>query len=323
MPKERVQKKCRVHKEVSKVVTTKAGIKGAKPATPQQGLVFNTDLGQHILKNPLVITSMVEKAGLKSTDVILEVGPGTGNMTIKLLEKGKRVIACEVDPRMVAELNKRFIGTPYQSKLEIRVGDVLKAKLPTFDACVANLPYQISSPFVFKLLLHRPIFRCAILMFQQEFAERLIAKPGDKLYCRLTVNTQLLAKVEHLMKVGKNNFRPPPKVESSVVRIEPKNPVPNINFQEWDGLLRVAFIRKNKTLLASFKQSAVIQTLEKNYKTFCSLHKKTLPEDLDMKNKVEKVLAGSGFDQKRARHMDQDDFLKLLHAFNKEDIHFV
>lgn len=71
---------------------------------------------------------------------------------------------------------------------------------------------QISSPFVFKLLLHRPIFKCAILMFQQEFAQRLVAKPGHKLYCRLTVNTQLLAKVDHIMKVGKNNFRPPPKV---------------------------------------------------------------------------------------------------------------
>lgn len=72
--------------------------------------------------------------------------------------------------------------------------------------------FQISSPFVFKLLLHRPIFRCAVLMFQQEFAQRLIAKPGDKLYCRLSANVQLLAKVDHLMKVGKNNFRPPPKV---------------------------------------------------------------------------------------------------------------
>ena len=85
-----------------------------------------------------------------------------------------------------------------------------------------GFPYcllQISSPFVFKLLLHRPIFRCAVLMFQQEFAMRLIAKPGSKLYCRLTVNTQLLAKVDHLMKVGKNNFKPPPKVRLLLIYI--------------------------------------------------------------------------------------------------------
>lgn len=71
--------------------------------------------------------------------------------------------------------------------------------------------------------------------FQREFAQRLVAQPGDKLYCRLSINTQLLARVDHLMKVGKNNFRPPPKVESSVVRIEPRNPPPSINFKEWDG----------------------------------------------------------------------------------------
>ena len=103
---------------------------------------------------------------------------------------------------MVAELQKRVQCTPYQSKLEIIVGDVLKSELPFFNACVANIPYQISSPLVFKLLLHRPFFRCAILMFQKEFAHRLVAKPGDKLYCRLSINTQLLARVDIVMKVG-------------------------------------------------------------------------------------------------------------------------
>lgn len=111
-------------------------------------------------------------------------------------------------------------------------------------------------------------------MFQREFAERLVAKPGDKLYCRLSINTQLLARVDMLMKVGKNNFRPPPKVESNVVRIEPKNPPPPINYQEWDGLTRIAFLRKNKTLSATFKQTTVITLLEKNYKIHCSLNNK-------------------------------------------------
>lgn len=111
-------------------------------------------------------------------------------------------------------------------------------------------------------------------MFQREFAERLVAKPGDKLYCRLSINTQLLARVDMLMKVGKNNFRPPPKVESNVVRIEPRNPPPPINYQEWDSLTRIAFIRKNKTLSAAFKQTTVVTILEKNYKIHCSLNNK-------------------------------------------------
>merc|ERR1712243_540417 len=209
---------------------------------------------------------MVEKAALRPSDVVLEVGPGTGNMTVKLLENVKKVVAMEIDTRLVAELQKRVLGTPLQNKLQIIVGDAIKSELPFFDVCVANMPYQISSPFVFKLLLHRPFFRCAILMFQREFAQRLVASPGDKLYCRPSVNTQLLARVDHIMKVGKNNFRPPPKVESSVVRIEPKNPPPPINFKEWDGLTRVAFVRKNKTLGAAFSQTAVLMMLDKNYR---------------------------------------------------------
>lgn len=309
MPKVKSDKKFRNHKE-----TKASGFK--------QGIKFNTGLGQHILKNPLIVQSIVEKAALQPTDTVLEIGPGTGNMTVKLLEKAKKVIACEIDPRLVAELQKRVLGTPMKSKLEIIVGDVLKADLPFFDVCVANMPYQISSPFVFKLLLHRPFFKCAVLMFQREFAMRLVAKPGEKLYCRLSLNTQLLARVDHLMKVGKNNFRPPPKVESSVVRIEPKNPPPPINYQEWDGLTRIAFNRKNKTLGSEFKTTNVLALLEKNYRVHCSVNNISIDDKFDIKKKVDDILTTGGFKDKRARTMDIDDFLKLLHSFNAEGIHF-
>ena len=82
---------------------------------------------------------------------MLEVGPGTGNMTVRLLEKAKKVIACEIDPRLVAELQKRVQGTHLQNKLEIRVGDVLKNDLPFFDVCVANMPYQVLLVIMFRL----------------------------------------------------------------------------------------------------------------------------------------------------------------------------
>jgi len=296
--------------------------KSRQDRVQKQGIRFNTGLGQHILKNPLIVQSMVDKAGLRSTDVVLEVGPGTGNMTVKLLEKVKKVVACEIDPRLAAELQKRVQGCPYQQSLQIVMGDVLKSDLPFFDVCVANIPYKISSPLVFKLLLHRPFFRCAVLMFQREFAQRLLAKPGDKLYCRLSVNTQLLARVHHLMKVGKNNFRPPPKVESSVVRLEPRNPPPPINFKEWDGLVRVAFLRKNKTLGSLFKLRGVTEMLDKNYRIHCSLNNLPLAADFDVKQKVEQILTGISFDTKRGRNLDIDDFLVLLHAFNSNGFHF-
>lgn len=100
---------------------------------------------------------------------------------------------------------------------------------------------------------------------------RLFAKPGDKLYSRLSVNAQMWAKIDHVMKVGKNNFKPPPAVESSVVRIVPKNPRPQISYDEWDGLLRVAFVRKNKTMRSSFLgTTSVLDMLESNYRTWCA-----------------------------------------------------
>ena len=195
-----------------------------------------------------------------------------GNLTMRLLETAKKVIAVEFDPRMVLELQRRVQGTPHASNLSIISGDFLKVDLPYFDVCIANVPYQISSPLVFKLLAHRPVFRAATLMFQREFAMRLCVPPGDPLYCRLSVNTQLLARTTHILKVGKNNFRPPPKVDSSVVRIEPKpvSAIP-VNFKEWDGLVRLCFGRKNKTLGGIFRTKTVLELIEANYKTYRAL----------------------------------------------------
>lgn len=264
------------------------------------------------------------QAALKQSDVVLEVGPGTGNMTMKLLEKGvKEVIACEIDTRLVAELQKRVQNSPFRRNLTILVGDVLKLDLPFFDVCVANLPYQISSGFVFKLLLHRPFFKSALIMFQREFAQRLVAVPGDKLFCRLSINTQLLARVDIVMKVGKNNFRPPPKVESNVVRIEPRNPPPAINFTEWDGLTRICFVRKNKTLAAAFKQTPTVELMKRNYFMHCSLNDVLIDEkEVDIKQMVQDILIEKEFADKRARNMDIDDFLVLLTAFNSKGFHF-
>lgn len=126
-------------------------------------------------------------------------------------------------------------------------------------------------------------------MFQKQFAQRLIAKPGSQLYCRLSVNVQLLAKVDHLIKVGKNNFKPPPKVESSIVRIEPKNPLPDIDFLEWDGLLRICFIRKNKTLQAAFKHKKVIEMLKQQANKF---------KNTEDERGIIALLGGIGVDEK-------------------------
>ncbi|GFP56891.1 dimethyladenosine transferase [Trichoderma asperellum] len=349
---------------------------------------FNTNFGQHILKNPGVSDAIVDKAFLKPTDTVLEVGPGTGNLTVRILEKAKKCICVELDPRMAAEVTKRVQGKPEQRKLEVLLGDVIKTELPAFDVCISNTPYQISSPLVFKLLSLPNPPRCSVLMFQREFALRLTARPGDALYCRLSVNAQFWAKITHIMKVGKNNFRPPPQVESSVVRIEPKmgKDRPNVSWDEWDGLLRVCFVRKNKTLRASWLGTKeVLAMVERNYRTWCAMNgvpidesvvegaeeeddmelddggandgedagmdvddlgddtpsffqdlkaasanvpktkskrKKTKVAEL-VREKIRKVLEDvTELADKRAGKCDENDFLRLLFAFNEEGIHF-
>jgi len=281
----------------------------------------NTGIGQHFLKNPAVVTSIIQKAGVKPTDVVLEIGPGTGNMTIPLLQKSKSVIALEFDPRMVREVLKRVQKTPEERKLQIIQGDAIQTKWPFFDLCVANIPYQISSAIVFKLLAHRPMFRCAVIMVQEEFALRLSARPGEALYCRLSVNTQLLGKVDQLLKVGRNNFRPPPKVESRVVRIELKNPPPPVNFVEWDGMIRLLFNRKNKTLRSVLFTKATFRLLEGNRRTLRSLEGQS-NSDEKVRDILERILSQPQYKDKRAKNLDLDDFLHLLADFNSEGIHF-
>jgi len=312
--------KDRMNNSTSGVAPTKGG--GAKDRLKHGGFEFRKSEGQHILTNPLVIENIIDKAGITGTDAVVEIGPGTGNMTTKMLERAKKVTAFEVDSRMIYELRKRFNGTAAATKFELIHGDFLQQELPYFDVCCANVPYQISSPIVFKLLAHKPTPRCAVLMFQKEFAQRLTARPGSDEWCRLSVNTQLLARVDHVLNVGRNNFKPPPKVDSAVVRIVPhKHPV-EVDYEEWDGLVRLCFIRKNKTLGAIFKSKSIIEMLEKNYKTFCALHNKSVPMDFDMKAKIVNVLTENEFDQYRSSKMEIDDFLKVLAAFNSEGIHF-
>ncbi|KAK5080871.1 Dimethyladenosine transferase [Lithohypha guttulata] len=311
----------------------------SKPAAKaQSNAIFkmNTDIGQHVLKNPGVAQAIVDKADLKQSDIVLEVGPGSGNLTVRILEKAKKCIAVELDPRMAAEVTKRVQGTPAGKRLDVVLGDVIKTDLPYFDVCISNTPYQISSPLTFKLLATAPAPRVCILMFQREFALRLFAKPGDKLYSRLSVNAQMWAKIDHIMKVGKNNFKPPPAVESSVVRMVPKNPRPNISYEEWDGLLRICFVRKNKMLRANFLgTTSVMQLLENNYRTYCAQNDIALDDGpMETTNGVDALMeienhngekdAWNGFngevdDDNNDETMDLDDEDDDLPAFFKEE----
>lgn len=272
------------------------------------GLKFNKSLGQHILKNPGVIDTVIQKARIKQNDTVLEVGGGTGNLSMKLLQKCGKLICYEKDTRLAAELVKRVNSEGLSHKFELNVGDALKAKFPVFDICISNIPYQISSPLIFKLL--KDNFKCAYIMFQREFANRLLARPGNSDYCRLSVTVQILAKVHHVLKVSRNSFNPPPMVDSSIVRIEPRVPRPPIDLEEFDRLLKICFSRKNKTLTSVFKKNMIksIQNTNKKY-TVDEINEKT--QSILSKMKVE-----------RASKMDIEDFLFLILEFKKAGIKF-
>lgn len=269
---------------------------------------FNKSLGQHILKNPGIIDTIIERANINRNDTLLEVGSGTGNLTLKLLPKCKKVVCYEVDKRLASELIKRAESSELSHKLRLNLKDVLKADIPHFDICISNIPYQISSPFIFKLLKHD--FKCAYIMFQKEFADRLVARPGSKEYCRLSVAVQLLSKVQHVLSVGRNNFVPPPKVDSSIVKFVVRKPRPPIDLEEFDRFLKVCFLRKNKTLIAIFKGSVSDNLAEKN----SSFKKEELLE------KINSILRSAK--EERARKMAVEDFLILLLEFKKAGISF-
>ncbi|KAF2876638.1 dimethyladenosine transferas-like protein [Massariosphaeria phaeospora] len=292
----------------------------AKSTAAHSIFKMNHDLGQHVLKNPGIANAIVQKANLKQSDHVLEVGPGTGNLTVLILKAAKAVTAVEFDPRMAAELTKRVQGTPDAKRLKVMLGDVIKTELPHFDVCISNTPYQISSPLVFKLLALPNPPRCSILMFQREFALRLFAKPGDKLYSRLSVNVQMWAKVSHVMKVGRNNFSPPPQVESNVVRIEPRHPRPQLSFEEFDGLLRIAFVRKNRTLRSSFLgTTAIVGMLERNYRLWCSQN--DVPVDdtpLTEVNDVDAMAVDGEDEEEWAGFSDADEDDELPDFFKQE-----
>ncbi|KAH8584470.1 dimethyladenosine transferase [Cryptosporidium sp. chipmunk genotype I] len=285
-------------------------------------VILDKKKGQHLLKNTGILDKIISAADIKPTDTVLEIGPGTGNLTMRLLPLARKVVAFDIDPRMVAEVKKRSVNSGFNN-LEVREGDALRSSLGDFDICTANLPYQISSPFVFKLLSLQNKYRCAVLMFQEEFALRLLAEPGDKHYCRLSVNTKLFSKVTRVCKVAPGSFNPPPKVNSMVVKFEPKKIPVSVNFREWDGLMRICFSRKKKTIRANFNNSSTLNILENNYKVWSSINQKNPCGDMPFKVFIFKILEDSGLSSKRGFNVDINEYFRLLFEFNKNGVHFV
>ncbi len=198
-------------------------------------------LGQHFLVDSRVAARHVGHANIGPSDAVLEIGPGLGILTRRLAERAKRVIAIEADRRFAAYLSRTL------PEIEVIEGDALKVEWPPFDILASNLPYRISSPLTFRLL-DRPFDR-AVLMYQWEFARRMVGKPGTEDYSRLSVGVYRHALCEILERVPRNAFHPQPRVDSALVRLEPRpSPFPIADPEVYDTVVRALFEHRRKTV---------------------------------------------------------------------------
>jgi 16S rRNA (adenine1518-N6/adenine1519-N6)-dimethyltransferase len=183
------------------------------------------ELGQNFLKDTAIAASIVDLAGVGPRDTVVEIGAGLGVMTVVLGRLARQVIAVEKDRALVPLLRAELLA---QALPQVRIveEDILKLDLvelaggkPAHLIVLGNLPYNISSQVVVRLIRQRQVVRRAVLMFQKELAQRLCAGPGSKTYGRLSVLLQYCAEIKYLKDVGAGQFHPRPKVDSAVVGI--------------------------------------------------------------------------------------------------------
>jgi len=203
-------------------------------------------LDQFFIINKGVIERVVRYANVNKNDIILEVGPGLGFLTKEIAEKAGKVIAIERDKKLIPVLESELKD---YDNVELIFKDVLKTKLPKFNKIVSNIPYSISAPLSEKLLNYD--FELAVLFFQKEFGYRMIKKPGQEGYGRLSVMAQHYNEVEVKETVPRDAFYPQPKVDSVIVLLKRKKEVTKDD--KFNLLVKEIFRYKNKTVKNAVK----------------------------------------------------------------------
>ena len=196
-------------------------------------------LGQNFLIDSSISKRIVDSAEISEGEKVLEIGPGRGALTGLLSSKGN-LIAIEKDKWLAVVLKQKF-----KENVEIIEGDILKWDVPPIDVIVANLPYSISSPILFRLFNYE--WTRAVLMFQEEFANRLVAKPGSKIYGRLSVMANHFVDTKKLFKVSKTAFQPQPKIHSQVVKLVRREPDYALDdFETFEKVVKSIFTHRRK-----------------------------------------------------------------------------
>jgi 16S rRNA (adenine1518-N6/adenine1519-N6)-dimethyltransferase len=249
-------------------------------------------LGQNFLSDPSILNGIIHSAGISGEDTVVEIGPGPGRMTRMLAERVKKLIAIELDPDLCEKLKGDFIA---YGNVEIVHGDALQFSYETIGEfrVVANIPYYITTPIIFRLLEAKKQVKSMTLTIQKEVAERIVAKPGGKDYGVLTIMIQYVADPELKFIIPKEAFRPMPKVDSAVVHMKILER-PRVMVRDEKMLFRLvktAFAQRRKTLSNSLKSFGT-----------------------DIKD----VMISSGIDpQRRPETLSLEEFARLAEALTK------
>ena len=243
------------------------------------GITANKSLGQNFLINQEVINEMIEKSQISESDLVIEIGPGLGTLTKELLEKAGKVIAIEIDKRMLEILTDRF---KLYKNFELINEDVLKVNLkelinheivqnkegnlPILNKVkiVANLPYYITTPIIMKLLEEKRPIESITVMVQKEVADRLIEKPGGKNSGAITYSVYYYATASEIVKVMPNSFIPEPSVESKIIKLDirKENIVEVENEDLMFKIIKFAFMQRRKTFVNALEKSNIFKSKE-------------------------------------------------------------
>lgn len=242
----------------------------------------NKSLGQNFLINDSVVDKIVESAEITKNDLVIEIGPGLGNLTEFLLEKAGKVIAIELDQRMLEILNDRF---SLYDNFEIINEDVLKVNLNELISknknseiknakIVANLPYYITTPIIMKLLEEKLDIETITVMVQKEVADRLIAIPGEKLSGAITYSVYYYATSENVTIVENNSFIPEPEVDSEVIKLSIRKnpPVKLLDENQFFKTVKASFMQRRKTLINALVNGGILKNKQDAKKLFDNLN---------------------------------------------------
>lgn len=244
--------------------------KTTKNILNQHGIKLNKNLGQNYLIDKNKRDQIIDFGNICKSDVILEVGSGIGTLTLELSKRAKEVIAIEQDPSICNILSKRLRDNKIDN-VKLINDDALNVDFPKFNKIIFNLPYQISSLITFKFLNYD--FDLAILMYQKEFALRMNGKVGSKNYSRLSAILYFKCEIEKLTDVSSESFIPKPKIDSSVIKLTPKEKIiSDKDFETYSKFTKALFQHRNKKI-----RNALIDSRHE----FSNLDKKEIKEKIN------------------------------------------